>query len=104
MRYWALLALLSLPLGLLGGALGAEGACVGIFSGFLLAAIAIAWRSRRMMRAAQHAGHQLCIHCGYDMHDLPQATTCPECGSAYDREYAKVLWRTWCLDSRTLVD
>lgn len=59
--------------------------------GWLLAILVVFWpwcawmyRSlyiKPMRRAMRDAGWNLCIHCGYELRDLPDSTTnCPECG------------------------
>lgn len=100
-RLWGVLVLLSIPLTIL---LPEELLPCGIAAGPISAAGMLTWRRYRMKRVARTAGYQLCPSCGYDMHALPNAAACPECGAAYNKADAEAVWRAWCLEEHASED
>jgi len=47
--------------------------------GLVLIPTIAAWRLDSLARRRARFGH--CITCGYDRHDLPATSVCPECGA-----------------------
>lgn len=51
------------------------------------------WSTDRWKRRAKAANGRLCLHCGFDMNGLDDSEECPECGSQYNEEEARLEWR-----------
>jgi hypothetical protein len=48
---------------------------------------------RRVYLAAQSLDYRMCTHCGYDLQGLPEAHSCPECGTQYSIEQTRTTWQ-----------
>ena len=67
---------------------------------FLLAGSAVAggwsiWSNRRLMKRVRAEGYAVCPVCGYNLRDLPDEHTCPECGLVYHLKVIERVWTDW---------
>jgi hypothetical protein len=68
---------------------------IGFFGGWL-GLCAILWWDSWIMRGVRSTGElgdlRCCLHCRHDLRGLDERGICPECGTAYDIEYARARW------------
>lgn len=59
----------------------------------ILSIAILPYRCLRLAQRAMRSKYQLCERCWYDMHGVPGAKKCPECGKPYDRRQTMRRWR-----------
>lgn len=66
-----------------------------IFALLLIILVLQYWRERRLKSRLLGADYRLCERCAYNLTGLPARHRCPECGSAYDIEQTRAIWKRW---------
>lgn len=51
----------------------------------------------RLNRKLRLINYEMCLVCGRSLTELPQASTCPDCGFVFDKKKLAEQWRYWLL-------
>ena len=66
---------------------------------YLINTITMRWYTRRWItsfhRRLIELDLRLCLNCGYQLHGLPDAHTCPECSQPYQFDDLVAAWQRW---------